>query len=236
LSLLEIDGLRVSYDKALILDGIDLKVNERECVCVIGPNGAGKTTLLRAISNVAPVEGTILFNGQRINSLSPVKIVKLGITHCPQDRHLFPDLSITENLEMGAYLRKEKEGIQRDLNDIFEMFPILEKRKKQSAGTLSGGEQQMLAIARALMSKPVLLLLDEPSTGLAPLVKDDISAKIREIRERGVTILLVEQDTEMAFDLGERIYILENGKIALEGSKEDIEKNPYILDFYLGIS
>ncbi|MFH0845050.1 MAG: ATP-binding cassette domain-containing protein [Pseudomonadota bacterium] len=137
---------------------------------------------------------------------------------------------------MGAYLRKEKEGIQRDLNDIFEMFPILEKRKKPSAGTLSGGEQQMLAIARALMSKPVLLLLDEPSTGLAPLVKDDISAKIREIRERGVTILLVEQDTEMAFDLGERIYILENGKIALEGSKEDIEKNPYILDFYLGIS
>jgi len=235
LSLLEIKELRVSYGKALILDGIDLKVDQSECVCVIGPNGAGKTTLLRAISKVAPVEGSVVFNGRQIGSLSPVKIVKLGIIHCPQDRQLFPDLSVVENLEMGGYLRKDKEGIVQDMESIFEMFPVLKERRRQSAGTLSGGEQQMLVLGRALMSKPAMLLLDEPSTGLAPLIKDEISEKIKEIRDRGVTILLVEQDIQMAFDLADRSYVLEQGKVALEGSTEDIANNPYIKNIYLGI-
>ncbi|MFH0845052.1 MAG: ABC transporter ATP-binding protein [Pseudomonadota bacterium] len=236
LSLLEIKGLRVSYGKALILDGVDLKVSQGELVGVIGPNGAGKTTLLRAISKVAPVEGAILFNGKRIDSLSPVKVVKRGIVHCPEGRHLFPGLSVVKNLEMGAYLRKDKADIENDMKSIFEMFPILEKRKKQSAGTLSGGEQQMLAIARALMARPLMLLLDEPSTGLALIIKETISEKVREIQERGVTILLVEQDTQMAFDLAKRIYVLEQGKVALEGPAEDISDNAYIKEIYLGIA
>ncbi|MCJ7685519.1 MAG: ABC transporter ATP-binding protein [Desulfobacteraceae bacterium] len=236
MSLLEIKGLRVSYGKALILDGIDMNVDQGELVGLIGPNGAGKTTLLRAISRVAPVEGSILFQGQRIDSLSPEKVVKLGIIHCPEGRHLFPDLTVLENIEIGAYLRKDRLEIEQDKTDVLEMFPVLEKREKQSAGTLSGGEQQMLAIARALMGSPSVLLLDEPSTGLALIVKDDISEKIMEIRGRGVTTLLVEQDTEMAFDLSDRIYVIEQGKIALEGPKEEIASNPYVKEIYLGMA
>jgi len=236
LSLLEIKGLRVSYGKALILDGIDLNVDQGELVGLIGPNGAGKTTLLRAISKVAPVEGSILFQGQRIDSLSPEKVVRLGIIHCPEGRHLFPDLTVLENIEIGAYLRNDRVKIEQDKADVLEMFPVLEKREKQSAGTLSGGEQQMLAIARSLMGRPSMLLLDEPSTGLALIVKDDISEKIMDIRGRGVTTVLVEQDTEMAFDLSDRIYVLEQGKIALEGPKEEIVSNPYVKEIYLGMA
>jgi len=236
LSLLEIKGLRVSYGKALILDGIDLNVDQGELVGLIGPNGAGKTTLLRAISKVAPVEGSILFQGQRIDSLSPEKVVRLGIIHCPEGRHLFPDLTVLENIEIGAYLRNDRVKIEQDKADVLEMFPVLEKREKQSAGTLSGGEQQMLAIARSLMGRPSMLLLDEPSTGLALIVKDDISEKIMDIRGRGVTTVLVEQDTEMAFDLSDRIYVLEQGKIALEGPKEEIASNPYVKEIYLGMA
>jgi len=236
LSLLEIKGLRVSYGKALILDGIDLNVDQGELVGLIGPNGAGKTTLLRAISKVAPVEGSILFQGQRIDSLSPEKVVRLGIVHCPEGRHLFPDLTVLENIEIGAYLRNDRVKIEQDKADVLEMFPVLEKREKQSAGTLSGGEQQMLAIARSLMGRPSLLLLDEPSTGLALIVKDDISEKIMDIRGQGVTTVLVEQDTEMAFDLSDRIYVLEQGKIALEGPKEEIASNPYVKEIYLGMA
>ena len=236
MSLLEIKGLRVSYGKALILDGIDMNVDQGELVGLIGPNGAGKTTFLRAISMVAPVEGSILFQGQRIDSLSPEKVVRLGIIHCPEGRHLFPDLTVLENIEIGAYLRKDRVKIEEDKADVLEMFPVLEKREKQSAGTLSGGEQQMLAIARSLMGRPSLLLLDEPSTGLALIVKDDISEKIMDIRGRGVTTVLVEQDTEMAFDLSDRIYVLEQGKIALEGPKEEIASNPYVKEIYLGMA
>lgn len=236
MSLLEIKGLRVHYGKALILDGVDLKVDQGELVGVIGPNGAGKTTLLRAISKVAPVEGVIIFQDQQIDALSPERIVNLGVIHCPEGRHLFPDLSVLENIEIGAYLRKDREAIEQDKTGIFEMFPILQKREKQAAGTLSGGEQQMLAIARSLMAKPSLLLLDEPSTGLALLVKQDITKKIKEIRERGVTTLLVEQDIQMAFDLSDRIYLLEQGKIAMEGMKEDIASNAYVKEVYLGMA
>jgi len=236
LSLLEIEGLRVSYGKALILDGIDLTVDRGELVGVIGPNGAGKTTLLRAISKVAPVEGSILFNGNRIDPLSPDKIVKLGVLHCPEGRHLFSDLSVLENVEIGAYLRKDREEIEKDKASVLEMFPILEKRQKQTAGTLSGGEQQMLAIARSLMGRPSLLLLDEPSTGLALLVKQDISNKIADIRTKGVTTLMVEQDTQMAFDLAARIYVLEHGRVALEGTSADVASNPYVKEIYLGMT
>jgi branched-chain amino acid transport system ATP-binding protein len=236
LSLLEIKGLRVSYGKALILDGVDLKVDRGELVGVIGPNGAGKTTLLRAISKVAPVEGSIVFNGNRIDSLRPDKIVQLGVLHCPEGRHLFPDLSVLENIEIGAYLRKDREEIEKDKTSVLEMFPILEKRQKQTAGTLSGGEQQMLAIARSLMGRPSLLLLDEPSTGLALLVKQDISNKIDDIRVKGVTTLMVEQDTQMAFDLATRIYVLEQGRVALEGTSAEIASNPYVKEIYLGLT
>jgi len=236
LSLLEIKDLRVSYGKALILDGIDLRVDEGELLGVIGPNGAGKTTLLRAISKVAPVEGSIRFKGNQIDSLSPDKVVQLGILHCPEGRRLFPDLTVQENLALGAYLRNDEEGIHSDMEGVFEMFPVLGKRQRQAAGTLSGGEQQMLAIARALMGKPSLLLLDEPSTGLALLVKQDITNKINEIRQSGVTTVLVEQDTQMAFDLGDRIYVLEQGKIALEGPKDDVASNPYVKEIYLGMA
>lgn len=236
MSLLEIKELRVYYGKALILDGVDLRVDQGELIGVIGPNGAGKTTLLRAISNVAPVMGSILFQDQQIGSLSPERIVSLGVIHCPEGRHLFPDLSVLENIEIGAYLRKDREAIEQDKADVFEMFPILQKREKQAAGTLSGGEQQMLAIARSLMAKPSLLLLDEPSTGLALLVKQDITKKIKQIRERGVTTLLVEQDIQMAFDLSNRIYLLEQGKIAMEGMKEDIASNDYVKEVYLGMA
>jgi len=236
LSLLEIKRLRVSYGKALVLDGVDVSVNQGELVGVIGPNGAGKTTLLRAISMVAPVEGSISFQDRRIDSLSPEKVVKLGIIHCPEGRHLFPDLTVLENMEIGAYLRKDRVEIEKDMADVLEMFPVLEKREKQSAGTLSGGEQQMLAIARSLMGKPSLLLLDEPSTGLALIVKDDISQKILEIRDRGVTTVLVEQDTDMAFDLSDRIYVLEQGKIALEGPKDEIVSDSYVKEIYLGMA
>ncbi len=236
MSLLEIKDLRVSYGKALILDGIDLRVDEGELLGVIGPNGAGKTTLLRAISKVAPVEGSIRFKGNQIDSLSPDKVVQLGILHCPEGRRLFPDLTVQENLALGAYLRNDEEGIHSDMEGVFEMFPVLGKRQRQAAGTLSGGEQQMLAIARALMGKPSLLLLDEPSTGLALLVKQDITNKINEIRQSGVTTVLVEQDTQMAFDLGDRIYVLEQGKIALEGPKDDVASNPYVKEIYLGMA
>jgi branched-chain amino acid transport system ATP-binding protein len=236
LSLLEIKGLRVSYGKALILDGIDLRVERGELIGVIGPNGAGKTTLLRALSMLAPVEGSIIFDGQRIDSLSPEKVVKLGVLHCPEGRHLFPDLSVSENIELGAYLRNDREEIEKDKESVLEMFPVLGKRERQTAGTLSGGEQQMLAIARALMGKPSLLLLDEPSTGLALLIKQDISKKIDDICKTGVTTLLVEQDTQMAFDLADRIYVLEQGKIAMEGSSQDIASNPYVKEIYLGMT
>lgn len=236
MSLLETKGLRVFYGKALILDGINLNVGQGELVGIIGPNGAGKTTLLRAISGIVFREGTVFFRGIRIDSLSPDKIVNLGIVHTPEGRHLFPGLSVLENLKLGAYLRKDKEGIEQDIQDVYEMFPVLEMRRNQSAGTLSGGEQQMLAIARSLMARPSLFLLDEPSTGLALLVKAAISEKIKEIQKRGVTMLLVEQDIQMAFHVAQRVYVVEQGKIVLEGDVKDIESDHYVEEAYLGLA
>ena len=233
----EIQDLRVAYGKAKILEGVSMDVEQREIVSVIGPNGAGKTTLLRAISGVAEPQGSITFEGQRIDHLSPVQVVKRGIIHCPERRRLFPDLSVEDNLKMGAYLRsKDKDGVTRDLERMFNLFPILRDRRNQDARTLSGGEQQMLAIARSLMSQPKFLMLDEPSMGLAVLVKRLIAETIKGIRDDGVTILLVEQDADLAFSVAERVYVLEHGKVALQGVPEDLMKNPYVKEIYLGIA
>jgi branched-chain amino acid transport system ATP-binding protein len=233
----EIQDLRVAYGKAKILEGVSMDVEQREIVSVIGPNGAGKTTLLRAISGVAETQGSVTFEGQRIDHLSPVQVVKRGIIHCPERRRLFPDLSVEDNLKMGAYLRsKDKDGVTRDLERMFNLFPILRDRRNQDARTLSGGEQQMLAIARSLMSQPKFLMLDEPSMGLAVLVKRLIAETIKGIRDDGVTILLVEQDADLAFSVAERVYVLEHGKVALQGVPEDLMKNPYVKEIYLGIA
>ena len=237
MALVEIRDLRVSYGKAKILEGVSMEVEGKELVSVIGPNGAGKTTLLRAISKVAEPQGSVLFEGRRIDHLSPVEVVKRGIIHCPERRRLFPDLSVADNLKMGAYLRnKDKGGVARDLERMFNLFPILRDRCTQDARTLSGGEQQMLAIARSLMSGPRFLMLDEPSMGLALLVKKLIADTIKGIREDGVTILLVEQDADLAFSMADRVYVLEHGKVALQGVPEDLMKNPYVKEIYLGIA
>ena len=233
----EIQDLRVAYGKAKILEGVSMNVEQRELVSVIGPNGAGKTTLLRAISGVAEPQGSITFEGQRIDRLSPVQVVKRGIIHCPERRRLFPDLSVEDNLKMGAYLRtKDKDGVTRDLERMFNLFPILRDRRDQDARTLSGGEQQMLAIARSLMSQPKFLMLDEPSMGLALLVKRFLADTIKGIRDDGVTTLLVEQDADLAFSVADRVYVLEHGKVALQGVPKDLMKNPYVKEIYLGIA
>lgn len=237
MSLFEVRDLWVSYGKALILEGLSLEVEEKELVALIGPNGAGKTTLLRAISRVAEPRGSIFFKGQRVDHLSPVEVVKRGIIHCPERRRLFPDLSVEDNLRMGAYLRsKDKDGVQRDLERMFNLFPILRDRFTQGARTLSGGEQQMLAIARSLMSQPKLLMLDEPSMGLAILVKEAITQTIKSVKENGVTVLLVEQDAGLAFGMADRVYVLEQGKVALQGLPENLMKDPYIKEIYLGLA
>jgi branched-chain amino acid transport system ATP-binding protein len=237
LPLFEIRDLWVSYGKAQVLEGVTIDVESKELVAVIGPNGAGKTTLLRAISRVAPLRGSIFFEGQRVDHLTPVEVVKRGIIHCPERRRLFPDLSVEENLMMGAFLRsKDKEGVRRDLGRMFTLFPILRDRSAQEARTLSGGEQQMLAIARSLMSLPKFLMLDEPSMGLALLVKEAIANTVKSIREEGMTILLVEQDAGLAFDMADRVYVLEQGKIAIHGLPENLMKDSYIKEIYLGVA
>ncbi len=235
--LFEIRDLCVSYGKAQILVGVSMDVEARELVAVIGPNGAGKTTLLRAISRVAALKGSISFEGQRVDHLTPVEVVKKGIIHCPERRRLFPELSVENNLRMGAYLRiKDKAGVEKDLEKMFQLFPILKDRLTQEARTLSGGEQQMLAIARSLMSQPKLLMLDEPSMGLALLVKEAIADTVKLIKNEGVTILLVEQDAGLAFGMADRVYVLEHGKVALQGLPENLMKDPYVKEIYLGIA
>ncbi len=244
--MLEVKDLTVHYGGALILNGVSLRVEDKEFVAVVGPNGAGKTTLLRAISgllkeippgaNERPtVSGTITFDGKRIDKLKAYRIVKMGLVHCPERRRPFSEMTVQENLQMGAYLRKDKEGIGKDRNWVYELFPVLRERGNQMAGTLSGGEQQMLAIARALMSKPKLLLIDEPSMGLAPMIKDSVFERIKEIQRSGVTILLVEQDVSIAFDAASRIYVIAHGRIAAEGTPEKLMKDTDVREIYLGI-
>jgi len=218
-------------------------VEDREFVSVVGPNGAGKTTLLRAISGLveseigveARVSGSITFDGERIDKLKAYKIVKRGIVHCPERRRPFSEMTVDENLFMGAYFRKDKEKIAKDFEWVYELFPVLKERGDQMAGTLSGGEQQMLAIARALMSKPKLLLIDEPSLGLAPMLKDRMFDTIKKIQRSGVTILLVEQDISVALDIADRIYVIAHGRIAVEGTRKELMKNRDVREIYLGI-
>jgi len=230
--MLEVKDIRVLYGKAIALNGLTMNLNSEELVGVVGPNGAGKTTLLRAISAVVPVEGEITFNGERIHNRKPHEIVRMGIIHCPERRQLFTEFTVHENLEMGAFLRNDRDQIQRDMTHVFKLFPVLEKRQDQISGTLSGGEQQMLAIGRSLMSKPKLLMMDEPSMGLSPLVKNDLADSIVDIWKSGMTVLLVEQDASLTLGLTQRVYILEHGKIGLEGDSHALMDNEEVKRVY----
>jgi branched-chain amino acid transport system ATP-binding protein len=224
------------YGGLHVLKGVSLEVSAREIVTLVGANGAGKTTLLWAISGfVIPFGGEIEFLGQGIRGLPPELIVKMGISQVPEGRAIFPLMTVVDNLEMGAYVRRDWKEIGSDLGQVYELFPILKERRGQLAGTLSGGEQQMLAIARGLMSRPRLFLLDEPSLGLAPLLVEAIGGIIREIQSRGVTILLVEQNVNMALHMASRGYVLEIGKIVLEGTGEELLNNDLVKKAYLGL-
>lgn len=234
--LLEIKKIYHYYGKARALEEINLKVEEKTLDAVIGPNGAGKSTLLRVISGLEePDRGKVEFLGERIDDLKAHKIARKGISHCPERRRLFPDMTVIENLQMGAYLIKDRGIYKKLMSFVFETFPRLKERQKQRAGTLSGGEQQMLAIARAMMSNPKLLLMDEPSLGLAPKVKEKIFDAIEMIKGEGTTTLLVEQDATLAMAVSENIHVLEEGKIEMRGTKEELEKEPRIKQVYLGI-
>jgi branched-chain amino acid transport system ATP-binding protein len=234
--LLEIKNIEVYYQKAAAVRGISLNVKSDEIITLIGANGAGKSTTLRTISGLKhPSAGEIWFDGERIDHLSPDKIVKRGIAHVPEGRRIFPDLTVLENLNTGAYLRKDKAGIAEDLELVYDHFPQLKERRTQQGKTLSGGEQQMLAMGRALMSRPRLLLMDEPSLGLSPIMVQEIANIVRQVNERGVPIVLVEQNSELALSLAEYGYVLETGTIALEGEAGELHKNDYVRKAYLGM-
>jgi len=235
--LLSVENLRVSYDKIRALHNISFQMDEGEIVCIIGANGAGKSTTLRAISRLVPVEeGTkINFLGQDLLQYSADKVVsKFGISHVPEGRRLFGNLTILENLKLATFARKNGEKIERDLKRVFNIFSRLEERKTQKAGTLSGGEQQMLAIGRAFMSGRKIMLLDEPSMGLAPLLMLNMFEALKELNREGTTILLVEQNARMALQFAKRGYVLENGSLVLEGSSEELLDNPEVKKAYLG--
>jgi len=232
LHLLEVKAIKVFYGKAMALNGLSLDIDEKELVGVVGPNGAGKSTLLRAISAMVPVEGQILFREERIDHHPPHEIVRKGIIHCPERRQLFVDFTVVENLEMGSYLVKDREKIKNDLNYVYSLFPVLQERKGQLAGTLSGGEQQMLAIGRALMSSPKVLMLDEPSMGLSPLMKNVLIEGVKSIWKSGLTVLIVEQDASLTLNLTERVYILEHGRVGLEGKSKDLMNNDEVKKVY----
>ncbi len=233
--MLEIEGLVCRYGKVNAVRGLSLRVKEGELVSLIGANGAGKTTTLKAISGILkPAAGRIFFDGEEIQSASARSILARGIAHCPEGRRIFPYLTVQENLDMGAYLRRDTDGVTEDLLRIFGRFPILKERRWQMAGTLSGGEQQMLAIGRALMSRPRLILFDEPSLGFAPMLVETTFDIIREIRDRGVTVLLVEQKAYAALEMADRAYLLESGEMVLEGTGQELLKNPHVKKAYLG--
>ena len=232
---LEINDLNLYYGGIHAIKGISLKVNEGEIITLIGANGAGKTSTLRAISSLEKVKsGDIVFYGENIKGISANKLVSKGLSHVPEGRKIFGNLTVMENLELGAYLRKDKTQVKKDYNMVFEKFPILKERKNQNAGTLSGGEQQMLAIGRALMSRPKMLLLDEPSMGLAPMVVKDIFDTIVEINSTGTTVLLVEQNANMALSIADRAYVLETGNIVIDGNADVLLRDDRIREAYLG--
>lgn len=235
--MLEVKDLAVNYGKAQVLHGMNMRVEKGEIVAILGPNGTGKTVLLRTISGlVKPTQGQITFLGERIDGLSSHEIVKRGIAHCPERQKLFPEMTVMENIELGAYLRKDHEQIHQDLDRVFSLFPVLKERKSEDARTLSGGEQQMLTLARALMSTPKLLMLDEPSLGLAPIMREKLMSAIQEIRNSGITVLMVEQDVGLALSLADRGYVFEQGHVFIEGSRDYLIGNPRVKEAYLGIS
>jgi branched-chain amino acid transport system ATP-binding protein len=234
-ALLEVTGLHTFYGNIEALKGISLTVDEGECVTLIGSNGAGKSTTLRSISGVTPPrEGSIKFDGTEIGEVPPQEIVQMGISQSPEGRHVFPRMTVRENLDLGAYLRKDRSNIEKDMDRVFTLFPRLKERERQKGGTMSGGEQQMLAIGRALMANPKLLLLDEPSMGIAPILVERIYETIEEINRQGTTILLVEQNANYALGVSERGYVLETGTIALEDKSSTLMTNPEVQKAYLG--
>lgn len=233
--MLTINGIDVYYGNIHALKGVSLEINEGEIVTLIGANGAGKSTLLKTISGLLkPKKGEISFEGGSIAGKVAQAVVKKGISQVPEGRRIFAGMTVEENLELGAYLRKDKQGIREDFAKVYQLFPRLLERKKQQAGTLSGGEQQMLAMGRALMARPRLLLLDEPSMGLAPLLVKTIFEIIREINQSGTTILLVEQNANMALSIADRAYVIETGKIVASGSAEELNQSDQIRSAYLG--
>lgn len=235
-ALIEFKGVKTGYGQMEVLHGIDLTVNQGEIVTLIGSNGAGKTTTLMTLSGVNKIwEGEILYEGQPLNKVPPHEIVARGICHVPEGRQIFRDLSVEENLVLGAYLRNDKDEIQKDLEHSYDMFPILRERSFQLGGTLSGGEQQMLAIARGLMGKPKVLLLDEPSLGLAPLIVADIFETVKRVnKEENVTVVLVEQNANLALKTADRGYVLETGNITLSDDADKLANDPKVREAYLG--
>ncbi len=235
MALLEVKDLSVSYGAIRALHGISFHVDEGEIVTLIGANGAGKSTTLRTISGLLPVEeGEITYDGESIVGAEASRIVRKGIVHVPEGRRIFAPLTVRENLEMGAFTRRDKAEIEASMERVFRFFPRLKERLEQTGGTLSGGEQQMLAVGRALMAQPRLLLMDEPSMGLAPILVEEIFDIIREINQEGVTILLVEQNAHMALSVANRGYVLETGIVELEGSAQELAENPQVRAAYLG--
>ncbi|AMA64567.1 MAG: ABC transporter ATP-binding protein [Kurthia gibsonii] len=233
--MLKIENLNVYYGNIQALKGVSLEVNEGEIVTLIGANGAGKSTLLKTISGLLrPKQGTIEYLGSSINKKAAQSIVKTGISHVPEGRRVFSNMTVEENLDLGAYLRRDRANISKDLERVFELFPRLLERRKQPSGTLSGGEQQMLAMGRAIMAKPKLLLLDEPSMGLAPLMVKTIFEIIEEINRNGTTILLVEQNAHMALSIAERGYVIETGKVVLSGDAKTLQASDEVRAAYLG--
>ena len=232
---LEIRDLHVSYGGIRALKGVDLTVEEGQIVTLIGANGAGKSTALRAISGLQkPQSGSILYGGEELVGLPAKEIVRRGIIHVPEGRRVFPDMTVAENLKIGAFLRSDKDGIARDMDYVYSLFPRLKERSWQLAGTLSGGEQQMLAVGRALMSRPKVLMMDEPSLGLAPLIVKDIFSIIRRVNEDGITVLLIEQNANAALRIADYGYVLETGTIALTGTGEELLRNESVREAYLG--
>ncbi len=234
-SMLELKHIHTRYGKVECLKGIGMTVNKGEIVALLGANGAGKSTVLKTVSGIVrPVSGEVLFRGKSLSAASPEEIVRLGISHVPEGRKIFQRLDVKENLELGAFIRNDRAEIAKDMEEIFLIFPVLKKRLNQKAGTLSGGEQQMLAMGRGLMSRPSMLLLDEPSLGLAPLFVSAIFRMIEKIHAQGMTVLLVEQNALMALKVAKRAYLLETGCIVHEGASEDVKDSPAIRDAYLG--
>ena len=234
-TLLRVDGIEVGYGDLTAVGDVSLEVREGEAVALIGANGAGKTTTLRAVSGLLPLRrGRIEFQGQRLDGLAPAAIVARGIAHVPEGRQLFPTMTVRENLELGAFLRRDSGGIEKDLARVFELFPRLDERQSQKAGTMSGGEQQMLAIGRAMMGNPQILLLDEPSMGISPILTERIYETIAEINNQGMTILLVEQNANFALEVSQRAYVLETGKVAMSDDSASLRTNPEVQKAYLG--